>query len=342
MKLSPFFHLREDVTPELLELLSSVTLGTNGAHYRHLDTEHRIHEADNPLHLSIERKDRVIGNVTFCRREKYWYVRYFAFRNQLQGKGQTRSKGQSGRLKEELQLFFDGILSEEQPYGDIHSFYAYIDPNNQKSLWMSEHFGFEKAAEIATQSFSRIRLPKRTAVEKINDWNSISAVIREHFSNNVFYFEDHLKKGPFYIIRDDYGNVQAGAKITRAKWAIERLPGKIGGWLPKIIPYIPGLRKIIRPKSHTFLVPEAVFVANNDPKVLVQLFEGILAMENQHLILWWVDQRAPLYKAVQKDVWWGTLHQLVGVNRANLVVKKNNKFQEDNSSPVYTCGFDFV
>ena len=342
MKLSPLFRLREEATPALLELLSSVTLGTNGAHYRHLDTEHRIHEADNPLHLSLERRERVMGNVTFCRREKTWYVRYFAFINELQGKGQVKSRGQSGRLKKELQVFFDNVLSEDMPFGDIRSFYAYIDPNNEKSLWMSENFGFEKAAEIATQSFSRIRLPKRTAVEKIDDWHLVSAVIRSHFAKDAFYFEDHLKKGPYFVIRDASGTIQACAKITTAKWAIDRLPGKIGGWLPKIIPFIPGLRKIIRPKNHTFLVPEAVFVANDDPKILVQLFEGMLALENQHLILWWVDQKTPLYKTVQKDVRWGLLHQLIGVNKAHLVVKNNSRYKQDNSSPVYTCGFDFV
>ena len=61
MALSSIFKIRKEATPALLELLNNTTLGTNGAMYRHLDTKSRILEADNPLYLSMERNDKVIG-----------------------------------------------------------------------------------------------------------------------------------------------------------------------------------------------------------------------------------------------------------------------------------------
>ena len=79
MVLSSIFKLRLEATPALLELLNNTTLGTNGAKYRHLDTSKRILEADNPLFLSVERNDKVLGNITFCQRDNFWYIRYFAF-----------------------------------------------------------------------------------------------------------------------------------------------------------------------------------------------------------------------------------------------------------------------
>lgn len=317
-------------------------MGTNGAHYRHLDTRQRIHEADNALHLSMGRNDRVIGNVTFCRRGNSWYVRYFAVDKVLQATGKKKSSSTSGRLKQELRTFFNHVLSEEKPFGDVQSFYAYIDPNNEKSLWMSETFGFKSIANIATQTFSRVRLPKSTLVTKITDWEEVRRTLQNHFSNQQYYFDAHLQKGPFYVIRDDNGEIVAFAKVTRASWVIERLPGKNGAWLPKIIPFIPGLRRIIKPKNHTFVVPEAVYVKDNDPAALEQLFEGILKCENEHLILWWVDEKAPLYKDVKQTMKWGILNKLVGVNNAQLMVKHNDLYQPDYSTPVYTCGFDFV
>ncbi len=333
--------MREQVTPAMIQLLESVTLGTNGAHYRHLDTRERIHSADNPLHLSMERNDRVIGNVTFCKREKTWYVRYFAFDKLLQGTGKVKSKSSAG-LKGELQRFFDDVISKDQPFGEVNSFYAYIDPNNEKSLWMSENFGFEIKADIATQTFSRSQCPKSTKVEKTSNWAEVAPVLRNEFSDAPYYFEHHLKQGPFYMLRNQEGEISACCKATSATWAIERLPGKLGRLLPKIIPFIPRLRKIIQPKKHRFLVPEAVYVRNHDPKVLEELFQGILSIEKRNLIIWWVDEISPVYQAVKEEVNWGLLHRLVGVNKAHMVVKHNNSFTFDNSSPVYTCGFDFV
>ena len=52
---SSLIHIRENPTPAIIELLESVTLGTNGAHYRHLDTREKIYETDNPLFLTLER-----------------------------------------------------------------------------------------------------------------------------------------------------------------------------------------------------------------------------------------------------------------------------------------------
>ena len=342
MRLSPLFQIREKATPEVIKLLESVTLGTNGAQYRHLDTRERIQNADNPLHVSLERNKRVIGNVTFCKRENSWYVRYFAFDTLLQGSGQRKSKASSGRIKGELQQFFDYVLSTEQPFGAVQSFYAYIDPNNEKSLWMSESFGFKARATIATQTFSRARLPKRTLAEKTDDWKSLASLFRGEFRKSAYYLEHHLKQGPFYVLRNDSGEITACCKAIKATWAIERLPGKLGGILPKIIPFIPGLRRIICPKRHTFLVPEAVYVKDNNPQYLQELFEGMLSLEKEHLILWWVDEVSPLHKAVKNNVHWGPLHKLVGVNQAKLMVKLNEQFEFDNSAPVYTCGFDFV
>ena len=342
MKLSPFFSLRQQATPELIQLLNSVTLGTNGAKYRHLNTTNRILDADEPLHLSLERNNRILGNISFCRREENWYIRYFAFDQALQSGGTKKSKGKTGFLKKELEMFFDQMLQGNDAFGKVDSFYAYIDPKNEKSLWMSENFGFQSVASVATQTFSRTRLKSDTRVTKNLYWTEVAPIFRESFGNHNYYFEAQLEKGPFYAIKNPSGEIIALAKTTNAAWEIERLPGKFGGILTKIVPFIPGLRKIVKPKNHQFVVPEAVFIKNNDPQLLQELFEGILYHEKQNLILWWVDTNDPTYKAVQSEVRWGMLHKFIGVHHASLVIRSNPEISYNNSKPVYTCGFDFV
>ena len=345
MELHPIFKLSEETSPELLELLNSVTLGTNGAQYRHLDTTNRIFEADNPLHLTLERNNKIIGNITVCRRENHWYVRYFAFDLGMQSTGKFKSKGaKTGLLKQELQKFFDTMLVGDPELGKIDSFYAYIDPNNQKSLWMSESFGFESIGNIATQTFSRVNPKERQRVERIDDWRTIEPLIEEKYSRYNYYFLDQTKKPPFYMVRNSEGEVIACAKISLSKWEIKQLPGRYGSLLVKIIPFVPWLNKLIRPKEHTFVVPEAVVVKDNDANLLSELFEGILYREKQNLILWWVDEKEPLHAKNLNKIKWGLLHKLIGVTKANIMVKTQTDHSSGNKSqqPFYTSGFDFI
>lgn len=342
MKLSSLFKLREQPTKQLIALLNSATLGTNGAKYRHLKTEDRIYSADNPLYLSIERNERLLGNVTFCRRGSEWYIRYFAFDSALQGTGKRRSKGGGGLIKRELNQFFEATLHGDTEFGKVDVHYAYIDPKNEKSLWMSENFGFKQVANIATQTFSRVSIPKSTRVRKESDWEELAPVFRKVYGEFQFYFEEHLKVGPFFVLRGENNEVLAATKISKATWVIERMPGKMGGLMTKLIPLIPILRKLIRPKNHTFLVPEAVFTKNNDPRFLTELFEGILSLEQERLIFWWTDEKNPLYNSIKDEVRWGLLNKIIGINTASLVVRQTEGEEYDKSRPAYTSGFDFI
>ena len=333
------FKAREKETPEIVELLNSVTLGTNGAHYRHLDTNERIKELDAPLFLTIERNNQILGNSTFCRRGNQWYVRYFAFSTKFQSKGAKKSKGRS-LLKEELNSYFQTILDGSNEHGKADSLYAYIDPNNEKSLWMSENFNFKTIGKVATQTFSRVNPKNSSRVRKSEDWNKIKGLVEAQFGDYQNFFTSQTSKAPFYTIENEKGELIAFAKTTISTWEIKRMPGKIGGVLTKVVPFIPRLNKLIRPKRHSFVVPEAVFVKDNDSIVLTELFEAILFRENKNLILWWVDEKEGLYTSVESNVKWGLLHKLVGVNQVNIVQRSNS--ESNSRAPFYTSGFDFI
>lgn len=59
------FVIRVKPTEEVIRLLESVTLGSNGSKYRHLDTRDKIKQLFRPLFLSLERNNRTLGNITF-------------------------------------------------------------------------------------------------------------------------------------------------------------------------------------------------------------------------------------------------------------------------------------
>ncbi len=342
-KLSPLFKLRTEVTPGIVGLLEATTLGTNGAKYKHLDTSHRIKEADNPLFLSVERNDKVLGNVTFCRRGEHWYIRYFAFQSFLQGSERKKSsqKGNS-LLKSELNSFFNQALEGDSEHSPVKSMYAYIDPKNDKSKWMSENFGFQTIAQLATQSFSRVNPKLSSRFSQIQDWNEIAPIVRAFYGKNDYYFETHCSKGPFHVLRNSDSEIIACARTVIVNWQIVRLPGKFGGILTKIIPYLPFLRQLIRPKNHKFIVPEIVWTKNNDSKLLTELFESILASDKLNLIIWWTDIRNPLYQNAKSQVKWGLLNKLIGVTPVNVVQLKSKTYTKVNEEPVFVAAYDMV
>lgn len=344
MPLSSRFTIRYEATPALLELLTKTTLGTNGACYRHLDTKTRIFEADNPLFLSVERDGRVQGNVTFCRRKEHWYVRYFAFSGQKQASknGQHADKGKS-KLKQEIARFYEEVF--EGKYGDApEALYAYIDPKNERSKWMAEQFGFRTEAHLVTQSFSRVKPKAHANVRILTDEELIRAQLTKVRESHSYFVDTHEEQPVFYGMFNDKEELIAFAKITRANWVIERLPGIMGGFMTKIIPLVPGLRRIIKPKQHRFIVPEAVCVKDNDPELLTTFYESILSLEQQHVILWWIDRREPLWRDTKNEVNWGMLHKLTSQTPVDVVVLRKNclRLDELKSKPIFVAGWDMV
>jgi hypothetical protein len=329
------FEFTDVITSELVELLEQTTLGTNGAMYRHLDVPERIYQTDAPLSFSLRRNEHLLANITFCKRDFGLYLRYFAFDKRFQSTGKARQTMHKSNLKQEIEGVFQRV-SAEHP-GSLDMCYAYIDARNDRSKWMSEQFGFQTKAKLVTQSFSR-RYPKkslRISKEVLTDEHL--SLIKSKYGHYIAFF-DHYLQGEIHCLRSSDGNLLALAKCTNVAWEISRLPGKMGGILVKSLPFIPILRKMVQVKKHQFLVPEAVCVADNDPKLLTEFLAGVLHMEKCHTMLWWMDERDELYVQVKEQVNWGILHQILGVSPVDVVIRGDFEPKE----PMYIAAFDMI
>ena len=326
---SSIFKIQTSASESLKTLLHHTTYGTNGACYRHLDTLERIEELDNPLHLSLELNDKVLGNCTFCRRSGDWYIRFFTFDSAFRSSGKKNKQEKKSKLKEELTNFFNSALVNGVNEEKVNSFYAYIEPKNVRSIQMSENFGFQKCATVITQTYSRIKPKKSNRFVEIKNWDEIKSSIESNFGNYSYYFDAYTKQGPFYGLKNDKAELIAFCKYNEATWEIVRLPGKSGAFLTKIIPFIPFLNKIINPKKHTFITPEAVWVKDNNPSLVDELFSGLLHQKNKTLILWWTDKKETLFKSTVEKINWGLLHKLVGQTEVNVMRKANHKLDEN-------------
>ena len=312
----PAFRIYEEATPELIQFLERTILGTNGARYQHLNTAQRIKELDNPLHISLIRNEKIIANITFCRRGKNWYIRYFAFDMVFQS---TSKKGRTNRnslLRAELTQFFRDKLES----GEVDCFYAYIDPKNDRSFIFANELGFTKKSTFYTQTFSRLS-PKSSKSVKILKFDDPILEEKIKYFESESFFHDVKKSAEFYGLFSEDNNLIGIAAINRLNWKIFRLPGHFGKILTEIIPFLPFIKKIVVPNNHQFLGLDHVWIESDDPKFYTELFESILAIEDKKLAIWWADSRLEKLDPIN----WGIAHRFLGVNPVDLYVLNASK-----------------
>lgn len=335
--LPSLFKIRNQPTEQIIELLDQTVLGTNGAMYRHTDTRQRIKEMDNPIYLTAERNNKVLGNITFCQRNTDWYIRYFAFKESLRSSNKRKSKPAKGLLKEGINHFFE----EKLQTNEVNSFYAYIDPGNDRSLIMSNDFGFKRERVIATQTYSRRNPKTKTNVIEIDPKDDrFRPIVSDRFKNHSFFHPVRNESMRSFVLLDNDGKILAGLNVNVAHWEIIRLPGRFGNLQVKLIPYIPVLRRIIVPKNHRFAAVDNVFNLSEDAELLNDLFEGTLNNLDLNSIFWWVDIVDPTYLKFKNKLKWGPLHRFVGVNEVYLMSRRLDFIQQQQ--PAYVLGLDFI
>ncbi len=340
---SRLFQISEQVLPEVVDLLTEVTLGTTGVRYKHLDTHQRVLEVDTPLFLYLKRREQVLGNITFCRRGKDWYIRYFAFRSKLQRTTETKTEDRSSSvLKKEISSFFKAAFSGEVDGTTVEQFYAYIDPKNDRSKWMSTNFGFQKMATLSTQTFSRLFPKKSNRFQLVAPNDELKAAVIHHFGNHAFFFDAFLDKNKYGILRDEEGALLGFCRVTMAHWKIESLGGKNGEWKAKVLTKTPLINRLIYPPRHTFVVPDSVWVNDGNPQLLTELYESLIQETQAHMLIWWTDVNEPLYLSAKNKVNWGPMHKVLGTSPVDVVGKRKEDEVEKLTQPMYVVAIDAI
>lgn len=347
MSLPHIFKFSESISNELLELLQRTQLGTNGAQYKHLDTAKRVKELVSPLFLYIQRDKKVLGNITFCRRiitpeQNAFYIRYFAFDTNWSASHSAQKSTGDSILKRGLQEFFSCVFNGD--YGDTPSLiYAYIEPNNTRSLWMAKSFNFRTVTTLNTFVFSRFRPKHSEHVRLLNEseLDTYKVMLLSTYKNHSLFYNYHtLKDHPIYGFFEN-GELVAACKAHEVNWEIKRLPGKHGKILTQLLPYIPGLNRLINPKAHRFVAVEGV-VSTHDNAPWDTFFSAILADMNGHLLLSWYDQRDAYIHRQLISVHHGMAKYLIPKQAVQLVVNERPGFHVEPDQPFYVSAFDLI
>lgn len=338
MQIEAPFIVRKEASKALLELLEKAPLGTKGAVYWHLNTNEIIYKLDEAVFISLERNEKCVCNITFCHRNGHQYIRYFAFDKLFQ----TTKRGQKPPSNRNFKLKIAKMFEYELNSG-TKSFYAYIEPKNERSHWMRENFGFVNAAQIQTQTFSRLRAKKSLRVEELLTKEPQLSLLSK-FKHELYHTSSTMSRMRYFELKNEDGKILASCRAQTANWKIEQMGGAFGKLLTRLIPYLPFINRLIDPKDFSFVVVDAVHVDEPTPAFLDELFESLLAEYQKTVIFWWTDVKNSILQQVQPKLNWGLIDKFIGRPKVDLVVKTNDQqlLEKLKTNPFFVNGVDLI
>ena len=324
--------IKHETSPpnSVIPLLSNTIIGTEGSLYQLLDTKEKVHLLHKPHFLYLERNEKAIGNVTICERpitliekaQDSLYIRYFAFDKVFQG-GSKKGNSKSAFHLYLKALFESSNLNPLNPENKKSIYWAFIDPQNARSLNMNKKLGFETIGQFRTTAFSRVNPKKSNRVSRVNedDKAEIKLLIKDFYAGFNFISDVHLfDNDNFFVLKKD-GQIVAGIQANPVHWKIKSLPGTKGKFLMKAAPFIPRIHKLINPKNHKFLATEGLFWKAGYEGIVEELLSAVLEVNSHNSLLIWTDVNNQMIPKL--EVKWGFIQKSKKDNLINIVAKFN-------------------
>ncbi|MCB0666079.1 MAG: hypothetical protein KDC80_09670, partial [Saprospiraceae bacterium] len=148
-----------------------------------------------------------------------------------------------------------------------------------------------------------------------------------------------------FILREK-GEIIAGCQVHPATWVVKNIPGKLGGFFLRFVPYLPFVRSVFNPNNFKFLTFEGFYVKEGRESDLVKLFESVLNYFSLKAGLIWLDKRDPLYQKLLKIGRHGLMSNFVDNASINILAipDKASEYTLNyiQSKPIYISTFDFI
>lgn len=338
-------HRRNGLTDEARYVLEHAPLGTEGVVYEHLNRDEHIEHLHNPVLLSIQEGDKILGTAVFCQTEtsvgprtyNSYYVRYFAASGEIRGKGIM--KHFSGKTMEAIRL------GERQKT----ICFASVERKNHRSFKVVSGAGYESLGVMCTNGFSRFFPGKSSSIERVTtaqQRDEVLALLRDQYQKHALvHFNSIFLHDDYYVIRHE-GKIVAGCQFHRVKWAVRRMPGLTGKLIIGLTPYIPLLNRLFNPASFEFLGFEGIYSMPGYETRLQELFEGLLWQENRYSAMYWMAEDCPVRQRIQSVVRPGLLHAFVQDAHTFIMASAIGLSEEEMADlrkrPLFASAFDYT
>ena len=355
-------RLEKRPNDQVIDLLNNSVIGTpgKGMLYKHCDVPEKINHIRDPRIFNLEHGKKLVGTCTFCARDlspgmKGFYVRYFTFLDRYRKRiiptdepvVKQRFRKKNNIIRHDVLQILKGEELVQDPVKDNAVIYAYVDPDNERSVELCVNFGFEKIGQFATVLFSRFFPKVSPRVSKIENFEKpiIKSHLVQYYSEYAFYNTENLfYEDNYYVLYNTQGDIVAGVQANPVNWKVLKMPGVTGTITMKVIPFLPILGRLFSP-DYTFIAFEALFVKQGYEDQLIELFESILALNKLHSAIIWVDPQTDTYKML-KSLNLGFLDKTNKEVRIDIIGKFINCDASYKAmlktSPAYISGFDLT
>lgn len=353
-----FFTIVKSPTKTLINLLKDNYIGTPGKSmlYRHSEVQKKMDHISDPYYVNLIKGNDILGTCCFCSRDTLnseksmssFYLRYFTFKSfyRTKSKSVPKSKTKQSAVRREIIELLSGKGIGERGKGNFFH-YAYVDPENSRSTLLCSEFGFVPVRKFSTIIFHRMNPKNKIEIEKISEAQvpeMKEKLIFFYKSYNMFSFENLFRSSDYFILRDNGGNIVAGAQATPENWRILELPGISGKIMLNLFSSVPILNKLIK-KDYKFITLEGIYVKEGNEAYLEQLFEALLVRYNRNAAMLWLDRDTQLYATI-KSINLGILNKLKKEITAHVICKFMDVKTDDEvvfrTNPAYISGTDLT
>ncbi|HKK76886.1 MAG TPA: GNAT family N-acetyltransferase [Saprospiraceae bacterium] len=337
--------VEEGISPFIVNFLKTVRLGTDGAVYRHYDTEDRIAHIEQPYTAYATEGEKFVACMVMSRIETWqgdqpldsYYIRYFSAHPDYRGKGITK----------EMSLLFIDAFVKTLPQGTL--LYGVLEGGNSRSIKIVEKVGFEDRKPVRTIGFSRFFPKGSKRIERITteaEREEVLNLLEDFYADYAIrHFQNVFQKDRYYVIREK-GEILAGLQVHKTVWKVESMPGLSGKIMLNVLPRLPLVNKMFNPRHFEFITFEGIYYKSGEEAALYELIEGLLAQEKLKSAVFWLAEDAPLAKMILERGKLGLIHRFVKDAGTFIAYNTTNLSEEQLEQllryPPYISSFDFI
>ncbi len=342
-------------------LLEDTVWGAKGFKYNQLHAKERIHELKHPYHFSLNHGNRLLGNITLDHRlaqvgtkeVNAYYIRYFAFRKQIQAKQEAQKvRTKAGKLKSLLLKQMascpaDEVVNYNENTNSPGVTYGFVDGKNARSFNQGGEFGFQTIRYFKPVVFFRDKPQAFKGVRVITPREKplIKQLVSSSYKNHSLVHFSYLFHENNYHILEYKGEIFAGCQVHKHHWKVSGLMGNVID--PLLFPLLrkTGMKKFFNPEDFCFLSFDHLLVKPGFEHVFFGLFESLLAKFNAHMAMIPLDAEDPMQQHLNKPKNLGIAHKLLKFKPGLVLAKGLDGYKLPKQlydSPVFISGFDIT
>lgn len=337
--------VQEGIPPFIINFLKTVRLGTDGAVYRHYDTEDRIAHIAQPYVAYATEGEQFVACMVMSKIKTWqgnqpldsYYIRYFSAHPDYRGKGITKQMSQ----------LFIKAFAKTLPTGAL--LYGVLEGGNHRSIKIVEKVGFEQRKPVLTIGFSRFFPKGSKRIQRIKtpaEKQVVLDLLEDYYQDYAIrHFQNVFQKDRYYVIREK-GEILAGLQVHQTVWKVESMPGLSGKILLSILPRLPIINQMFNPRHFEFITFEGIYHKVGEEAALYELIEGLLAQEKLKTAIFWLAKDAPLTQMILQRGKLGLMHQFVK-NAGTFIAYNTTQLSDAQQEqllrfPPYISSFDFI